>query len=232
MSLNRLAGIIQDFEGGLLSEWIGQQLRSLARRRDLISEPQLRANSHDFLLALRSVKMDGDIAGLTKPEWARLRDMLGDVSRQRAQQGFTPSETANFIFSFKQPLFERLRQQFANDPAALNEEVWTANQLLDALGLYTVEVPRGYYQPDGELSDEQEKQVRYIRKAAEALAEMVNDLLDLAKVEAGKTEIRAGYVDVSQVFGAVRALMRPLATKDAVTLVFDEPPAGLAHRDR
>ena len=140
MSLNRLAGTIQDFEGDLLSEWIVLQLRSLTRRRDLISEPQLRANSHDFLLALRSVKMDGDIADLTKPEWAKLRDMLGDVSRQRAQQGFTPSETANFIFSFKQPLFERLRHQFANDPAVLNEEVWTANQLLDALGLYTIEV--------------------------------------------------------------------------------------------
>jgi len=140
MSLSRVARIIEEYEGDLLSEWIGMQLRSLTRRRDLISEPQLRTNSHDFLLALRSVKMEGDSADLTKPEWSKLRDLLSDLSRQRATQGFTPSETANFVFSFKQPLFERLRQQFANDPAAFSQEVWTANELLDALGLYTIEV--------------------------------------------------------------------------------------------
>lgn len=80
---------------------------------------------------------------------------------------------------------------------------------------------------DGELSSEQEKQVVYIRKAVEGLSEMVNDLLDLAKVEAGKTEVRKSIVEVSQVLGAVRALMRPLATNDEVTLTFEEPPAGL-----
>src|SRR5690606_26877358 len=60
------------------------------------------------------------------------------------------------------------------------------------------------------------------------LAEMVNDLLDLAKVESGKTELRVGSVDVAQLCGAVRALMRPLATSDAVRLIFDGPPAGLS----
>jgi signal transduction histidine kinase/CheY-like chemotaxis protein len=80
---------------------------------------------------------------------------------------------------------------------------------------------------DGELTSEQEKQVVYIRKAVEGLAEMVNDLLDLAKVESGKTEIRTSVVEVSQVLGAVRVLMRPLATNDDVTVIFEEPPAGL-----
>jgi len=80
---------------------------------------------------------------------------------------------------------------------------------------------------DGELTSEQEKQVVYIRKAVEGLAEMVNDLLDLAKMESGKTEIRTSVVEVSQVLGAVRALMRPLATNDDVTVIFEEPPAGL-----
>jgi signal transduction histidine kinase/CheY-like chemotaxis protein len=80
---------------------------------------------------------------------------------------------------------------------------------------------------DGELTSEQEKQVIFIRKAVEGLAEMVNDLLDLAKVESGKTEVRNSIVEVSQVLGAVRALMRPLATNDAVTLTFEEPPPAL-----
>jgi signal transduction histidine kinase len=81
---------------------------------------------------------------------------------------------------------------------------------------------------DGELSSEQEKQIGYIRQAVQELAEMVNDLLDLAKVEAGKTEIRRSAVTVAQLFGAIRALMRPLATKESVSLVFNDPPLSLS----
>jgi signal transduction histidine kinase/CheY-like chemotaxis protein len=80
---------------------------------------------------------------------------------------------------------------------------------------------------DGDLTAEQEKQVQYIRRAVQDLAEMVNDLLDLAKVEAGKTEIRLSRVDLGQFFGAIRALMRPLAINDAVALIFDDPPAAI-----
>ncbi|MGA3185596.1 MAG: ATP-binding protein [Bryobacteraceae bacterium] len=80
---------------------------------------------------------------------------------------------------------------------------------------------------DGELTAEQEKQVQYIRQAVQDLAEMVNDLLDLAKVEAGKTEIRISQVDLGRFFGSVRALMRPLATNQAVSLIFEDPPAGI-----
>ena len=80
---------------------------------------------------------------------------------------------------------------------------------------------------DGELTMEQEKQVSYIGDATRQLAEIVNDLLDLAKVEAGKTEIRLTNIDVSQLLGATRALMRPLAAHEAVTVVFDEPPPNL-----
>lgn len=75
---------------------------------------------------------------------------------------------------------------------------------------------------DGELTDEQEKQVQYIRDAAQQLAEIVNDLLDLAKVEAGKIDIRLAEVDANQFLGATRALMRPLANNDAVSLVFED----------
>ena len=80
---------------------------------------------------------------------------------------------------------------------------------------------------DGELTSEQEKQVMFIRKAVDGLSEMVNDLLDLAKVGSGKTEVRSSAVEVGQVLGAVRALMRPLATNDAVTLIFEECAPGL-----
>jgi signal transduction histidine kinase/DNA-binding response OmpR family regulator len=76
---------------------------------------------------------------------------------------------------------------------------------------------------DGPLTAEQEKQVSYIRKAAEDLSELVNDLLDLAKVEAGKIVVRPVEFEVGGLFGALRGMLRPLLVNEAVNLVFEEP---------
>jgi signal transduction histidine kinase/CheY-like chemotaxis protein len=77
---------------------------------------------------------------------------------------------------------------------------------------------------DGDLTMEQQRQVMLIRKSAESLTDLVNDLLDIAKVEAGKVEVRPGSFHVSDVFGALRGLMRPLRASDAVELVLEEDP--------
>jgi signal transduction histidine kinase/CheY-like chemotaxis protein len=76
---------------------------------------------------------------------------------------------------------------------------------------------------DGILTGEQTKQVSYIRTAAEALSELINDLLDLAKIEAGKVTVRAAPFVVRDLFSALRGMLRPLLVTDSVTLVFDEP---------
>lgn len=82
---------------------------------------------------------------------------------------------------------------------------------------------------DGDLSGEQEKQVRYIRSSAEDLMELVNDLLDLAKVEAGKVTIRPASFDVTTLFATLRGMLRPLLTQNSsVKLVFDEPEEHIA----
>jgi signal transduction histidine kinase/CheY-like chemotaxis protein len=80
---------------------------------------------------------------------------------------------------------------------------------------------------DGDLTNEQERQLRFIAKAAEDLSELVNDLLDLAKIEAGKTEVRPVEFAVANLFSALRGMLRPLLVSDDVKLVFDEPPASL-----
>ena len=75
---------------------------------------------------------------------------------------------------------------------------------------------------DGTLTDEQAKQIGFIRKSAENLTELVNDLLDLAKVEAGKTVVRPTEFSVQSLFGALRGMLRPLLVGDAVSLVFED----------
>ncbi|MFC4311179.1 ATP-binding protein [Steroidobacter flavus] len=75
---------------------------------------------------------------------------------------------------------------------------------------------------DGELSAEQEKQVSYIRQAAEQLSTMVDDLLDLRKVESGKLQLRVEKFNVTDLFGALRGMFKPLSIKDTVSLSFEE----------
>jgi signal transduction histidine kinase/CheY-like chemotaxis protein len=81
---------------------------------------------------------------------------------------------------------------------------------------------------DGDLSPEQEKQVRFIKNSAQDLMELVNDLLDLAKVEAGKVTIRPTHFDVNTLFATLRGMLRPLLTQNSsVKLVFDEPAENI-----
>jgi signal transduction histidine kinase/CheY-like chemotaxis protein len=75
---------------------------------------------------------------------------------------------------------------------------------------------------DGDLTPEQDKQVGFVRKAAQDLAELVNDLLDLAKVEAGKTVVRPVEFEIENLFGALRGMLRPLLVTETVRLVFDD----------
>jgi signal transduction histidine kinase/CheY-like chemotaxis protein len=79
---------------------------------------------------------------------------------------------------------------------------------------------------DGQLTSEQEVEIGYIRKAADQLSELVEDLLDLAKVEAGKISIRPTEFDVGSLFSSLRGMLRPLLVNESVSLVF-ESPAGL-----
>jgi signal transduction histidine kinase len=74
---------------------------------------------------------------------------------------------------------------------------------------------------DGELTPEQDRQVSMIRRAAASLIELVNDLLDLARIEAGKTEVRPAHFTVAELFGTLRGMFRPMVTSDDVTLQFE-----------
>jgi rsbT co-antagonist protein RsbR len=106
-------------------------------RRNLINRPELLEQSKQFLDAFHeSVRTDGERAA----DAEHLRHVLEELSMERARQGFTTSETATFVFSLKQPLFTRLRQQLGGDPAALAEASWETGLMLDKLGLFTTEV--------------------------------------------------------------------------------------------
>ena len=127
----------------LLGDWIEQQLSAGSMRRDLISRDDLERQSRRFLDAFTSA-VQRDVTSVTEDE--EVVRALRELSAARARQGFTTSETAIFVFSLKQPVFARLRQQFAHDAEGLADASWEAGLLLDRLGLLTTEM----YQRDRE----------------------------------------------------------------------------------
>ncbi|HEY9892171.1 MAG TPA: STAS domain-containing protein, partial [Candidatus Sericytochromatia bacterium] len=130
--------ILKNYQSELLSSWLQEQLGA-GIRSDLIKETQLREECKEFLGLLTQAVQSGNLTNIQASQWREVREMLASISRMRGQKGFTPTETATFIFSFKQPLFARLRQEFAQDSTALIEETWLATTVLDKLGLWTME---------------------------------------------------------------------------------------------
>jgi rsbT co-antagonist protein RsbR len=136
--VNGLARVIARNEESILADWMSE-MAGAVRRSDLIKESELRAQCSQFLQLMRQGLETGNLS-FQSSAWDRVREMLGDISRSRAIQGFTPSETASFVFSVKRPLFSRVREESKNDAASLADQMWIMTELLDSMGLYTTEI--------------------------------------------------------------------------------------------
>jgi rsbT co-antagonist protein RsbR len=123
----------------LLAEWMKELQAGGVRRDDLMKESELRDQCREFIELLRGATRDGEATDARGAAWAPVREFLAELSRKRAMRGFTPSQTATFVFSLKRPLFDRMRAEAGNDADALARQVWSATQLIDDLGLFTVE---------------------------------------------------------------------------------------------
>ena len=104
-----------------------------------MSDAELREQSRQFVVNFRMAIATGNIGDISGPEWSSVKQMLSTISKTRAGQGFSPSETATFVFSFKKPIFERLRREHVEDGRALADDVWVTTMVLDKLGLFTTE---------------------------------------------------------------------------------------------
>ena len=135
---SKVAQLLRKHERDVLQQWLSYQISATTMRADLIKESDLREQSRKFLqLFIDVVQQNGDDENADS--WKSVKDMLGDVSRSRAAQGFSPSETATFVFSLKQPMFDMLQREIS-DVEELCREIWLTKALLDKLGLYTTEV--------------------------------------------------------------------------------------------
>jgi len=131
--------IIETHHTKLLSEWLACQRRDGAVRNGQGSSAGLTQHATRFLAELRRGAEGRHFDDITTPQWEATRAILDEVSSDRAAQGFNSSETATFVFSLKEPLFNLLGEEIGTDTAKLRAEVWTATKLLDKLGLYTIQ---------------------------------------------------------------------------------------------
>ncbi len=137
--LGTVASLVSSNEQTILPEWLDLQKKSGTVQTGRITEAELASQSRNFLHLLRDglAKGGNDAANAA---YVPVKDLLGELSRSRALQGFSPSETATFIFSLKQPLFSVLNRDKALSPVQVAELTWAVTLLLDELGLYTLEV--------------------------------------------------------------------------------------------
>ena len=136
-AISRVARVLDERFDQILAAWTKEQ--ASGARRGSIAEGDVRAQCAELLGATRKALATGN-TDVQSPPWADARDILQRVSFTRAQQGFTPSETATFVLSLKRPLFDSLRASIGADADVLATEVWSATELLDRLALLTTEV--------------------------------------------------------------------------------------------
>jgi rsbT co-antagonist protein RsbR len=182
---SKLPDIIRRHEGEILSDWVRQQLASGATSGK-VRESEAREQSRALLAAVREALETGNLSDIAAPVWATARDFLSEFSRNRARQGFSPSETATFVFSLKLPLFSRLRQEYGNDAAALAGEVWTATELLDKLGLFTTEA---FLRTREEVIVRQQQELMELSTPVVKLAEGILALPLIGSLDSARTQV-------------------------------------------
>jgi rsbT co-antagonist protein RsbR len=131
----RIADIVKTARQPLLEGWLANLRQALGDGR--IANTELTQQATDLLGLITPALESG--SDIQDEGWTPTRQMLDAISRSRAVQGFSWTETAMFVFSLKKPLFHELRRAFGADAEALAAATWEANVIVDALGMYTIQ---------------------------------------------------------------------------------------------
>ena len=151
-----------------------------------IAPTELRAQAKEFLELMQQASRHKNVTDLDAAEWMPVKDFLDGISRSRAAQGFTSSETATFIFSLKKPVFARLQTELSKDAGALAAEMWSATELFDHLGLYTV---RSFQKSREDIITRQQEEMLELSTPVVKLWEGVLALPMIGTLDSARTQI-------------------------------------------
>ncbi|WP_338032165.1 STAS domain-containing protein [Desulforhopalus vacuolatus] len=136
---NNLTELFKKYEQELLTDWIKEQLAVIPLHENLLTEFEVKQDTTDFYNAFQLAIQGGELVDIKGAHWEKTLQLLDNITKSRTRLGFTPTETATFIFSLKQPLFTLIQKEFGRDVNTPGKELWAATVLLDKLGLYTAE---------------------------------------------------------------------------------------------
>ena len=179
-----LGSLIRKHEAGILAEWTRLQSEMIGRK-DPAYEAEQRTVSRDFLAGMAEAIGDGGNLDVHGEAWSRVRDQLADLSAARARQGYSPSQTATFVFSLKQPLFARIRAE-VTDAAALADHFWAATLLIDSLGLFTTEA---YQKSREEVISRQQRELLELSTPVVELWEGILAVPLIGTLDSGRTQV-------------------------------------------
>jgi rsbT co-antagonist protein RsbR len=199
-----IPNLIEQHYQRLLDGWLDCQKRD-GIGRGQITEEALGEQSRRFLAAVRQGVAGDHLDDIFAPEWDAARSFLDAVALERAVQGFSPSETAVFVFSLKEPLFELLREEI-EEAQGLARETWAATLLIDKLGLYTTE---GYQKGREEV----------IRRQQEELLELSTPVIQLWDSILALPLI--GTLDSARTQTVMESLLERIVTSGAEVAIID-----------
>ena len=183
---SRLPNLVREHESEIFSNWLREQTQSVTFRKDLMKDSELRIESQRFLSAFTEAISQGQLTDIGADEWGPVLDFLRDLSKGRASRGFTPSATATFVFSLKQPLFAVLQQAYKDNAHELAAEIWTATTLLDKLGLFTAEV---FLKNREEIINRQQQEMMELSTPVVRLFEGVLALPLIGTLDSARTQV-------------------------------------------
>jgi rsbT co-antagonist protein RsbR len=179
-----LASIIEQYQATILRDWLQAQLSAGSLRRDPTREGVLREQAAQFLqLFIQALKQESN-GNFADAAWDDLRELLQAVSRARVQQGYTPTETATFVYSLKDQLFALLSS--TADVAARIDLIMQVSQLLDQLGLYTTEV---YQQSREQIIGNQQQELLELSTPVVSLFEGILALPLIGTLDSERTQV-------------------------------------------
>ena len=204
--IKAVAQAFRKHEKALYEGWMASQLSSTTFRPDLMKEAQLRQQSQQFLKALLPALDRGFSGDVSADTTGEVTNFLSDLSRSRAQAGFTPTETATFVFSLKQPAFDILRREYTGDQQGLADALWSATVLLDRLGLYTTEV---YLQNRDDVIGRQQRE---LLELSTPVVQLWDDVLAVPLV---------GTLDSSRAQVVMETLLQKIVDSGAAIAIID-----------
>lgn len=181
---SQLPQVLKKFENEILSDWVREQTTSSSYRPDLMKEAELREQSRGFLNLLQNTLQKVSANNVNAPEWNEVRDYLTSISRSRTMRGFSPTETATFVFSLKQPLFTKINKEFEETEAM--KEVWNVTTLIDKLGLFTTEI---YQKTREEIIQRQQTEMLELSTPVVKLWEGVLALPMIGTLDSARTQV-------------------------------------------